>query len=161
MIENRITIAAAESCTGGLLSAMITSVPGASEIYPGGLCSYSEEIKMKLLGVKKKTLDRYSVYSAETAREMSAGAVKLFGTDCGIGITGIAGPGGGTEDKPVGTVFISVRYKDRELSERLRVYEEYEDPTREKIRETAAVRALLMARELTADRSEVEDHGNV
>lgn len=148
MIKSRQTVSTAESCTGGMVAQTITEVPGASEIFPGGICSYTEEIKQKVLGVSEKTLERHTVYSSEVASEMSLGAMKLFDTDYAIGITGIAGPDGGTDDKPVGTVYVSVRSKDKEVVQNLRLYKEYENLTRRKIRLLTTVKALEMLKEL-------------
>lgn len=162
MIKSGQTLCTAESCTGGMVAQTITDVPGASGMFPGGICSYSEEIKRKVLGVSEKTLSEYSVYSAQTAGEMSAGAMKLFGTDYAIGITGLAGPDGGTKDKPVGTVYVSVRSRDREIVRDLRLYEEYENLTRRKIRLLTTVKALEMVMELCGiGKGEVTGNGNV
>ena len=106
MIKNSVTMSTAESCTGGMVDECITAVSGASAMFKGGVCTYTEDIKMKVLGVKKETLEKYTVYSSEVASEMSRGAMELFGTDCAVGITGLAGPTGGTEEKPVGTVYV-------------------------------------------------------
>ena len=144
MKEKGLTLSAAESCTGGLVSASITSVAGASAVYKGGVCSYSEEIKMSVLGVSEETLERFSVYSEETASEMSGGVMALMKTDAAIGITGIAGPGGGSVQKPVGTVYVSVRVKDKEEVADLALYKEYEELDREKVRCLAAQKALEM-----------------
>jgi len=111
--ERNLEIACAESCTGGSLAKLITSCPGSSEVFHTGLVTYSEDSKMKLLGVKKETLDKYTVYSEQVAGEMAEGLQKLTGAQVCVGITGVAGPGGGTEQTPVGTVFIGVKYKER------------------------------------------------
>ena len=84
MIKSGRKLCTAESCTGGMISQTITSVSGASEMFLGGACTYTEEIKMKLLNVKKETLEQYTVYSEQTASEMSKGALKLFGADCAV-----------------------------------------------------------------------------
>ncbi|MDD2774211.1 MAG: CinA family nicotinamide mononucleotide deamidase-related protein [Elusimicrobiales bacterium] len=101
------TLATAESCTGGLISHLITNVPGSSEYFLGGTAAYSNAAKMKILGVKKTTLKKHGAVSAECALEMARGAKKLFGADCAVSTTGIAGPGGGTPQKPVGLVYIA------------------------------------------------------
>ncbi len=108
LTERNITLATAESCTGGLLGNTITDVPGASKYYLGGIIAYSNEIKIKLLKVKKGTIERYGAVSEQCAREMVLGVAKLFNAHMAISTTGIAGPGGGTADKPVGTVFIGI-----------------------------------------------------
>ena len=132
---------------------MITSVPGASEMFLGAVCSYTEQIKQKILGVKKETLDKFTVYSPQVASEMSAGALRLFGADVAIGITGIAGPGGYSEEKPAGTVYVSVRDGEREIVRDLKVYELCSQPDRETVRRIYSQLALEMVLELcTADK---------
>lgn len=112
LIEHQITISAAESCSGGLISKMITDIPGCSDIYPGGVCSYSNDMKIKWLGVKETTLAQYGAVSAETAAEMAQGIRQATGSDYGISTTGVAGPGGGSAEKPVGLVYIAVAGPD-------------------------------------------------
>jgi nicotinamide-nucleotide amidase len=102
------TLALAESCTGGCIAHRLTNVPGASVVFLGGMVAYSNAVKGKFLGVRAKTLAAHGAASEAVAREMAEGARKRFGADFGIGVTGIAGPGGGTKDKPVGTVFIAL-----------------------------------------------------
>lgn len=111
LIDKKITIATAESCTGGMLGKEITSVSGASEIYGFGFITYANEAKMQLLGVKKETLEKYGAVSKETAMEMAIGARKNAQSDIAVSTTGIAGPGGGTKEKPVGLVYISLAYE--------------------------------------------------
>lgn len=108
LIKNNMTLSVAESCTGGLLSKRITDLAGASAYYMGGVCSYSNDVKMKVLGVKTETLEKYGAVSSQTAEEMAKGVAERLGADVGVGITGIAGPDGGTDEKPVGLVYISV-----------------------------------------------------
>ena len=107
-IEKKVTFGTAESCTGGLISAFITDIAGASAVFYGGIVSYDNSIKEKLLGVHAETLREKGAVSSETALEMSAGAVRALGVDLAVSVTGIAGPGGGTDKKPVGLVYISV-----------------------------------------------------
>ncbi|MCD8355108.1 MAG: competence/damage-inducible protein A [Clostridia bacterium] len=108
-----LALSVAESCTGGLLSKRITDVSGASQFYRGGACTYCNEIKMKVLGVKKETLDEFTAVSSQTAREMAEGIAKAYGTDLGIGITGYAGPDGGEDGTPAGTVYIGIYYQGK------------------------------------------------
>lgn len=108
----------AESCTGGYVAHLITSVPGSSDYFPGSVVSYSYEMKSKLLGVKTATLETYGAVSAETVREMAEGAIQALGVDVALSISGIAGPGGGTPDKPVGTVWMAVSNGKRTLAAR-------------------------------------------
>ena len=102
------TLALAESCTGGLIASRVTDVPGASEIFLGGVVSYANTAKEKFLGVRAETLKTFGAVSEETAREMAVGVRERFGSDFALAVTGIAGPGGGTPEKPVGTVFIAL-----------------------------------------------------
>jgi len=106
--ERKLTIATAESCTGGLLSHRITNVPGSSKYFLGGVVAYSYDAKEHILHVRHNTLYGFGAVSKETAIEMARGVRHLFDSDIGIGITGIAGPGGGTPEKPVGLVYISL-----------------------------------------------------
>ena len=111
LIKNNIKIAVAESCTGGLLSKRMTDIENISPVYLGAVCSYANEVKMNVLNVKKETLDTFGAVSKETAREMAKGVIDLMGADISASITGIAGPLGGTEEKPVGLVHICIYYK--------------------------------------------------
>jgi len=106
--ERHRTLALAESCTGGLISHRITGIAGSSTYYLGGVTSYANDVKVKLLGVTPATLEKYGAVSQETALEMSHGIRERIGADFGLSVTGIAGPGGGTPEKPVGTVWISI-----------------------------------------------------
>ena len=110
LMERGLTIAAAESCTGGLFGGTLTSVPGISACFDRSLVTYSNEAKVQELGVKEETLRQFGAVSEETALEMAEGARRAAGTDIGISVTGIAGPDGGTEEKPVGTVYIGFVY---------------------------------------------------
>lgn len=107
-LASGMTVSTAESCTGGLVGHVITQVDGASGYYLGGAVSYSDALKRSLLGVAAETLERHGAVSAQTAVAMAEGARRAFGSDLAVSITGIAGPGGGTEAKPVGLVYVCV-----------------------------------------------------
>lgn len=113
LTKKKLTLSIAESCTGGLLSSTITDTPGSSRYFIGGIIAYSNEIKVRFLGVKRETLNRYGAVSQQTAVEMVKGINRLFKTSASIAITGIAGPGGGSKEKPVGTVFIASLYNGK------------------------------------------------
>lgn len=136
-----LTVTTAESCTGGLLSARIVNVPGASEVFREGFITYSNKAKRKILDVSKSTLKKYGAVSEQTAKEMATGGV--FATDCDacVAVTGIAGPDGGTEEKPVGLVYIATYMKDKVNVERYQF-----KGNREKVREQAVVKALDLLR---------------
>ena len=106
--DNKLTVSTAESCTGGKIASLITSVPGSSGWFRGSVVAYDYSIKTGILGVNKETLKLYGAVSAETAGEMARGARRLMGTDYSVAVTGIAGPTGGTAEKPVGTVWIAI-----------------------------------------------------
>lgn len=106
--KSNTTLAVAESCTGGWLSKILTEISGVSQIYQGGVCSYSNNVKMKLLGVRKETLKTYGAVSSQTAEEMANGVRKALESDLGIGITGIAGPLSDNTEKPVGLIYVSI-----------------------------------------------------
>jgi len=112
LVKCGYTISTAESCTGGLLGHRFTNVPGSSTYYLGGVVSYSDDIKMKTLGVQENTLQEFGAVSKQTATEMAQGVRDLFGSDLAIAVTGIAGPGGGTAEKPVGLVYITLVHND-------------------------------------------------
>ncbi len=111
LTQQHKTISTAESCTGGLIATMITDVPGASMVFRGSIVAYDNDVKVSQLGVKQKTLDEFGAVSEETAREMAEGACERLGTDYALGVTGTAGPDGGTEEKPVGTIWIAFAEK--------------------------------------------------
>lgn len=116
--DRKLKLATAESCTGGMLASLLTDVPGASVCFLEGAVTYSNEAKMSRLGVLKETLDAHGAVSREVALEMAHGIRKTSGADIGIGITGIAGPSGGSETKPVGTVHIAVAHPDGEWEQK-------------------------------------------
>ena len=108
LLEKKYTISCAESCTGGLLTDRLTNVPGSSAYVKGAVVAYSNEVKMNILHVKQETLNNFGSVSEETAREMAENVRKVLNTDIGVSITGLAGPGGGTPQKPVGLVYIGI-----------------------------------------------------
>ena len=108
LTKQKMTLALAESCTGGFIANGITNVPGPSNFFLGGIVAYSNGVKEKFLGVRAETLKQHGAVSEAVAREMAEGAREKFGADFALGITGIAGPAGGTKNKPVGTVFIAL-----------------------------------------------------
>ncbi|MFO8050688.1 MAG: nicotinamide-nucleotide amidohydrolase family protein [Thermoplasmatota archaeon] len=140
-VKKKIWLSTAESCTGGLISSRITDVPGASECFKGGVVSYSNWVKIEVLGVQESTLREYGAVSRECAREMSRGAMRVLGSDLSVAVTGIAGPGGGTREKPVGTVYISVRSRDGYDDTRLF---HLEDLSRDRFKVETASRSLRM-----------------
>ena len=135
-------IAFAESCTGGMIASHITSIPGCSSVFFGGCVTYTNEIKQKLLGVNAETLAAHTEISAETACEMAVGARERLGTDFAVATTGIAGPGGGTAEHPVGTVYIAVAAEQGVHARRLELGDIGRDAVR--MEATAAVLSALI-----------------
>lgn len=113
MDKKGLTLSTAESCTGGYIAHLITKHAGSSSVFAGGAVAYSYELKESILGVQETTLSSYGAVSEQTVKEMAAGAISHFNTDYSVAVSGIAGPGGGTEDKPVGTVWIAVASKEK------------------------------------------------
>jgi PncC family amidohydrolase len=133
------TLATAESCTGGLVAARLTDVAGASDVYVGGVVAYADDVKRTQLAVPLETLRANGAVSAEAAAAMAAGVRRALAADVGVAVTGIAGPTGGTPDKPVGLVFISAESPDGEFAEELRL-----EGDRQAIREEATAAALRL-----------------
>lgn len=144
--QKKETIAAAESCTGGLLAARLINVPGASNVLNESFITYSNEAKIKYLGVKEQTLREHGAVSEETAREMAEGVLKTSGADIGVGITGLAGPGGETGTKKPGLVYIGVCRRGHTEVKKYDL-----KGNREKIREVSVCRALTMIRKALED----------
>jgi PncC family amidohydrolase len=139
------TLATAESCTGGLVGARLTDVPGASNAYVGGIVAYSDDVKRAQLAVPEETLQTHGAVSAETAAAMAAGARHALKADIAVAVTGIAGPSGGTPEKPVGLVYITVASPDGASTEKLQI-----DGGRHAVREGGTAAALrLVHRHLT------------
>lgn len=143
LTKKKKRIATAESCTGGMISAAITSVSGASGVFDCGVCSYANHIKHKVIGVRDETLSTYGAVSDKTAAEMARGVRLLAGADIGISTTGIAGPLGGTPYKPVGLVYIGVSTEMGLKTEKMLLGENNAD--RERIRQLAVAAALYFA----------------
>lgn len=139
--ENRFTIAAAESCTAGLFTARLANVPGVSDCLKVSHVTYSEKAKRKFAGVKRRTLDKFTAVSAETAQEMCKGVAANAKADCGVSITGIAGPDGGTAEKPVGLVYIGITVQKKTI-----VKEYHLEGDRQEIRSQAVTEALALLR---------------
>ncbi len=112
LLERKKTLATAESCSGGLLAHRLTNVPGISEVFLLGVVSYSNAAKVKVLGVDADVIEAQGAVCAEVARQMAEGVRRVAGSDLGIGITGIAGPTGGSREKPVGTVYMGISYPE-------------------------------------------------
>ncbi len=138
-IEKNVTFGTAESCTGGLIAATVTDIPGASAAFFGGVVSYDNSVKHGVLGVKNETLTRFGAVSEETAEEMAMGALKTLGVDFAVAVTGIAGPGGGTPKKPVGLVYVSAASKNGVV-----VTENHFEGDREAVRLQTVCKALSL-----------------
>ena len=119
LLEKGLTLSTAESCTGGGIASVITSISGSSEYFKGGIVAYANEVKTALLGVSETTLEKHGAVSEETVCEMVKGAMKSMKTSCAIATSGIAGPGGGTPTKPVGTIWIAVSCNDKIVTKKL------------------------------------------
>lgn len=119
LIAQNHTLSTAESCTGGGIASIITAIPGSSQYFHGGIVAYANEVKMALLEVQSETLERHGAVSEQTVVEMAKGAMKSMKTTCSIATSGIAGPGGGTAEKPVGTIWIAVACNERIVTKRL------------------------------------------
>ncbi len=143
LLERELRVVVAESCTGGLIAQRLTEWAGASEYFWGGLVAYDNRAKLELLGVLPDTLERYGAVSRETAVEMVDGAVKRAGAAAAIAVTGIAGPSGGTKDKPVGTVWLAARVEERTLAKR-----RYYPGTRDLVQKRAAQGSLDLLRRM-------------
>jgi len=141
LVQRGLTVATAESCTGGLIGHLLTNVSGSSAYVLGGIIAYSNEIKQALLGVDAITLERYGAVSEPVALEMARGARLRFGADLAVSATGIAGPTGGTPEKPVGLVYIGLAARDGERSVR---YVWNEDRLGNKQRSAEAALRLLL-----------------
>lgn len=131
------TLAVAESCTGGMIGAALTAIPGSSRWFTGGIIAYDNQVKITLLGVSKKTLDTFGAVSEQAASAMAQGAAKTLAADYAIAVTGVAGPDGGTNEKPVGLVFIGIFHRGKTA-----VYKHVFTGDRKSVREQAVEKAL-------------------
>ena len=138
--ERGLLLATAESCTGGLCAKRLTDVPGASQVFCGGVVSYTNDVKMRLLGVKEETLAQFGAVSGETAREMAEGARRATGADVAVSVTGVAGPSSDEMGNVVGTVFIAFSSEQETISEKLQL-----SGDREKIRQQSVNAMLWLA----------------
>lgn len=143
LIKNNITVATAESCTGGNISKEFVEYAGISQVFLGGLCTYHNSVKMNVLGVKEETLKNFGAVSEDCAKEMLIGVKKVTGAQAAVCTTGIAGPGGATKDKPVGLVFIGANFKEKTVVEK-HVFQ----GTRKQVIEQAKQRALELLFEI-------------
>lgn len=139
LCDRGLTVSTAESCTGGMIASKLISYPGVSEVFKEGVVTYSNEAKIKRLGVNKDTLDNFGAVSYETVVEMAQGIAREANTDVAIATSGIAGPGGGTIDKPVGLVYIGIKIKDKTVVKKF----EFKG-SRDIVRTQAAFSALEM-----------------
>lgn len=144
--EKKLTVSTMESCTGGMVAARFINVAGVSDVFKAGYTTYSDEAKNKILGVKETTLEKYTAVSAEVAEEMVLGPALQIKPDVAISVTGIAGPDGGTDEKPVGLVYIGCRVK-----ERVKTLECRFDGDRMQIREAATETALNLMKQCVVE----------
>jgi nicotinamide-nucleotide amidase len=142
-----LTLATAESCTGGLVAAALTGVPGSSDVIDRGFVTYSNEAKQQMLGVPAETIKKYGAVSRETAQAMARGALAAADVDLTVAVTGIAGPGGGSKDKPVGLVHFACAARGDRL---VHVEMRYGDIGRAQVRHQSVLQALTMLREMAA-----------
>lgn len=148
--RRQILVATAESCTGGLIMACLTDIPGSSSMVDRGFVTYSNEAKMDMVGVAKTTLDAHGAVSQETAREMAAGALARSRAGIALAVTGIAGPDGGSADKPVGLVWFGMALKGRAVVAERR---QFENLGRDHIRRETVIHALTMGLRALGDQA--------
>jgi nicotinamide-nucleotide amidase len=141
-----MTLATAESCTGGLVAARLTAVPGSSDVFLGSVVAYADDVKAEVIGVPRRVLAEFGAVSAEPAAAMASGARERLGADVAVAVTGVAGPDGGTPEKPVGLVFVHAAGPKGERALRLDL-----PGDRETIRARAAVAALHLVRKLVTE----------
>ena len=137
-----LKLATAESCTGGMIGAALTNLPGSSDIYEGGFITYSNDLKISALGVKFDTLQEHGAVSEQAAGEMAIGALEKTGADISIAVTGIAGPGGATDDKPVGLVYIAILFKGHAPRVHQHIFEGNRDDVRKQTVKVALMHVM-------------------
>ena len=145
--ERNLTITAAESCTGGLIAGTLVNVAGASDVFGEAYVTYSNEAKQRLVGVRPETLEQFGAVSEETAYEMAAGAARAAGADVGLSSTGIAGPGGGTPEKPVGLVYIGCCVRGEVQVRRLNLHGNREQNRMDTVKAALELAAEMLAAE--------------
>lgn len=145
------TLATAESCTAGNVAAIITTIPGSSRFYKGGVVAYANEVKQNMLHVNPETLAAHGAVSEETVTEMVKGAIEAFDTDYAMATSGIAGPAGGTPEKPVGTIWVAAGSRDKVITAKLT-----EDEGRDKNIQAATKKALVLLLELCQEQQKEE-----
>lgn len=145
--ERNLTITAAESCTGGLIAGTLVNVAGASDVFGEAYVTYSNEAKQRLVGVRAETLEQFGAVSEETAYEMAAGAARAAGADVGLSSTGIAGPGGGTPEKPVGLVYIGCCVRGEVQVRRLNLHGDREQNRMDTVKAALELAAEMLAAE--------------
>ena len=141
LMKKKLSISSAESCTGGLIGHRITQISGSSVVYKGGVVAYSNQAKLNQLHVRKETLDKYGAVSEQVASEMASQVKNIFGSDIGVSVTGIAGPGGGTKEKPVGLVYVGVSNSNEVTTKQFNFHSDRES---NKVRTSQAVLNLIM-----------------
>ena len=159
MLLRGIKISFAESCTGGLLSSVITDIPGVSECYEYGICTYSDRIKNKILGVPLSELEAFTAVSQEVALSMAKGLREISGAEICVSVTGIAGPGGGTEKTPLGTVFVGMYLGNILSAQKLQKLYELLDKSRSSIRFHTALAVFLQLQAILNDERLLQKSG--
>lgn len=155
LVERELTVSCAESCTGGNIAHRIVQNPGSSAYFLGSVVSYSNDVKANVLGVERRDIDQYGAVSRQVVEAMAAGAAKLMRTDCAIATSGIAGPDGGTKYKPVGTVWIAVKYLGTVVSECIHF-----NGSRDEVIEGATNHAMVMLIQLLRNSYEAQEDFN-
>jgi PncC family amidohydrolase len=154
LVKKGLTVGVCESCTSGRLGVAITAIPGSSRYFLGGVIAYADGVKERIVGVRRRTLVKYGAVSPQTVREMAQGVRIKLRADCGIAVTGIAGPSGGTGQKPVGTVYLAVADRGRTVVKRCRF-----SGSRNAVRNRSCRAALLLLKGFLAEMADGERRG--